>query len=140
MRMYEDWIYEAKVARLNPAVCYANQPMLSVHRAPLERLDNIRWQDPREHLRYLALAQSKIFHYAREAGVSASAPEFRSFVHHLLATSKRCVEAGLGREALTLAALGARGWLGRPAPGMALPVGRALIRGVRAAMAGSVER
>jgi hypothetical protein len=103
----------------------------------LERLDNIRQQDQREHLRYLAIAQARVFRCARGAGVTASAPEFRSFVHHLLATSTRCAEVGLGREALQLAMLGAMGWVKRPAPGMALPLGRAMVAGLRVAIVGS---
>ncbi len=131
-RRYQDWVYEAKVARLNPAVCYISEPTLIFHRAPLERLDNMRQQNPREDLYYFALAQQKVYGYAREAGVSAAGPEFRSFIHHLLATSSRCVDAGLGPEALRLSMLAARGWLARPTPGMALPVSRVMFASLRA--------
>lgn len=139
LRMYEDWIYEAKIASLNPAVCYAAGPLLKVSRAPMERLDNIREENPREHLRHLAVALARVIGYAREAGVRPVVAEYQVFIHHLLEASARCAEIGLGREALDLALLAGRGWVERPALGMFVPVSRTILRGTVAAVSRSFQ-
>lgn len=98
----EDWEYDARAGATGAPLAWVNVPM-SVRRIHMagDHLSDGGCEDPRK-LTQRALAQTSLFHCARQAGVSIDAPEMRHFARAALLLSRQCGLAGVAGPASDL--------------------------------------
>ena len=100
LRNEEDWEYDARIAAGGVRLHYVDDWVCEVRVSAGERLSR-RGLDP-DALHDRAIAHARIYEHAKEAGITAGAPEMQHFARELFLLARQSGAAGLPGESRML--------------------------------------